>query len=51
VAYTPFTDRDVRFVVQGRNLGNSFARPHTSFIKNITPLPGRDIRLSLVASF
>ncbi|MEQ9445958.1 MAG: TonB-dependent receptor [Rhodospirillaceae bacterium] len=51
VAYTPFTDRDVRLVVQGRNLGNSFARPHTSFIKNITPLPGRDVRVSLIAGF
>ncbi len=51
VSWKPIADRDVRFVLQGRNLGNSFARPHTSFIKELTPLPGRDVRFSVAMGF
>ncbi len=32
--------------LQGRNLTNAIARPHTSFLKDLVPLPGRDIRLT-----
>ena len=32
--------------LQGRNLTNVIGRPHTSFLKDIVPLPGRDIRLT-----
>ncbi len=32
--------------LQGRNLTNAVARPHTSFLKDLVPLPGRDIRLT-----
>ncbi|MDG2243736.1 MAG: TonB-dependent receptor [Rhodospirillaceae bacterium] len=51
VSWKPIAARDVRLTLQGRNLGNSFARPHTSFIKELTPLPGRDIRFSVGVGF
>ncbi len=33
------------FVLQGNNLTDQEARPHTSFIKELAPLPGREVRL------
>ncbi len=33
------------FVLQGKNLTNEEARLHTSFVKEMAPLPGREIRL------
>lgn len=51
VSWKPMADRDVRLTLQGKNLGNTFARPHTSFIKELTPLPGRDIRFSVAMGF
>ena len=32
------------FVLRGANLTNQEARNHTSFLKEMAPLPGRDIR-------
>jgi iron complex outermembrane receptor protein len=32
-------------VLQGRNLTDQEARPHTSFLKELAPLPGRKVRL------
>jgi len=32
------------FVLRGSNLGNQEARNHTSFLKELAPLPGREIR-------
>jgi iron complex outermembrane receptor protein len=32
-------------VLQGRNLTDQEARPHTSFLKELAPLPGREVRL------
>jgi iron complex outermembrane receptor protein len=32
------------FVIRGSNLTNQEARNHTSFLKEMAPLPGRDIR-------
>ncbi|MFL2770045.1 MAG: TonB-dependent receptor [Rhodospirillaceae bacterium] len=51
LSWNPFEERDLRLTLQGRNLGNSFARPHTSFIKELTPLPGRDVRFSVAMGF
>jgi iron complex outermembrane receptor protein len=51
IALTPFGAEGARVVLQGRNLMNSKARPHTSFIKDVAPLPGRDIRLSVRQEF
>jgi iron complex outermembrane receptor protein len=33
------------FVLRGSNLTNQEARNHTSFLKELAPLPGRDLRL------
>lgn len=51
IAYEVPQLRDVRFVIRGRNLTNSSARPHTSFVKDVAPLPGRDIRFYVQARF
>ncbi len=51
LAYQPAALDGVRFVVQGQNLTDSSARPHTSFIKDVAPLPGRDVRFYVQATF
>lgn len=38
-------------LLRGRNLGDEEARSHTSFLKDIAPLPGRDLSLSLKLLF
>lgn len=48
---SPFEDRDIQLVLQAQNLTNASGRPHTSFLKDLAPLPGRDVRLYLRASF
>jgi len=47
----PFSDLNLTFLVQGRNLGNEKARNHVSFLKNLVPLQGRDLRLGFRAIF
>jgi iron complex outermembrane recepter protein len=37
--------------LDGRNLTDELARVHSSFLKDELPLPGRNVRLSLVADF
>lgn len=37
--------------LQGRNLGDQEARPHTSFLKDLAPLPGRQFTLGLRVLF
>lgn len=51
VGVRPLADHDVQVVVQAQNLTNAAARPHTSFLKGVAPLPGRDVRLYLRAAF
>lgn len=34
-------------LLRGRNLGDEEARSHTSFLKDVAPLPGRDVTLGL----
>ena len=51
LAYEPEALAGVRFVVQGRNLTNAAARPHTSFVKDFAPLPGRGVQFSVQARF
>lgn len=51
IAFAPWRDQGVRFLIQGRNLTDSQARAHTSFIKDVAPLLGRDVRLSVQARF
>lgn len=44
-------DSDVRLALSANNIFNVEARRHASFLKDFAPLAGRDIRLSLRASF
>ena len=43
--------RDVTLFVQGRNLLNETIRPHTSFVKDRVPQPGRTVMAGLRARF
>lgn len=47
----PFPGERVMLLVQGRNLTNEEARSHVSVLKEIVPLPGRDVRLALRVAF
>jgi iron complex outermembrane receptor protein len=47
----PFRDSSVRLFADGRNLTDVEAREHTSFLKDIAPLPGRSVRLGLAWNF
>lgn len=48
LALRPFPDRhDLSLLLEGRNLTNAEARNHVSFLKDVLPMPGRDLRMSL----
>lgn len=47
----PFPDHDLTLSIRGRNLANSEARQHTSFLKDLAPLPGRDVRFAVQYRF
>ena len=47
----PMADQKVRLNVAVLNLFDSEARQHTSFLKDIVPLPGRNVRFSMTAAF
>lgn len=48
----PFADRkDITLAIQGRNLNNAEGRVHSSFLKDTTPLPGRDVRFTIRTAF
>jgi len=49
--FKPFAERDLTLFLEGRNLGDVEAREHTSFLKDIAPLPGRTIRAGMSWSF
>ena len=42
---------EISFFVRVRNLTNEQARVSTSFLKNVAPLPGRDVRLGAELAF
>ena len=44
-------DRDLTFRLQGKNLNNAERRQHTSFLKDLLPMPGRNIKFSLTYGF
>lgn len=51
-AFRPFADRkDITFEIRGRNLNNDEGRVHASFLKDTTPLPGRDVRFTVRTAF
>ena len=49
LTWTMPSEQNVKLKVSILNLLNSEARQHTSFLKDIVPLPGRNIRFSLSA--
>ncbi|MEQ1488939.1 MAG: TonB-dependent receptor [Terricaulis sp.] len=49
LAWRPTTNWTVR--LDGRNLTDELGRVHTSFLKDDLPLPGRNVRLTLLTSF
>jgi iron complex outermembrane receptor protein len=46
-----FKKQILDLLLRGRNLGNEEARSHTSFLKDVAPLPGRDLSLSTTLLF
>lgn len=52
LAFRPFGDaRDVTLRLDGRNLTDELGRVHASFLKDELALPGRNIRVTVTASF
>ena len=52
IAVRPFeANRGITFEVRARNLNDAEGRVHSSFLKDTTPLPGRDIRFAVRAAF
>jgi iron complex outermembrane receptor protein len=47
----PFPGERIMLLVQGRNLTDEEARNHVSVLKELVPLPGRDVRLTLRVAF
>jgi len=47
----PVADQDVRLILEARNLTDEEARLHTSFLKDLLPLPGRNFRAALSVAF
>ncbi len=44
-------DIDTEFYLRGRNLTDEEARVHTSFLKNLAPLPGRSVEVGIRMRF
>lgn len=49
-SWTPFSEGPTLFV-EGRNLTDEEAREHASFLKDLAPLPGRNLRLGFTYDF
>jgi iron complex outermembrane receptor protein len=49
--FRPIADQDVRFILEARNLTDEEARLHTSFLKDLLPLPGRNFRAAVSVAF
>ena len=50
-AWRPLTDRNVTVFAEARNLTDEEAREHVSFLKDIAPLPGRNLRVGVAYRF
>lgn len=50
-AVRPFSDRNVTVFAEAHNLTDEEAREHTSFLKDIAPLPGRNLRIGVTYAF
>ncbi|PCI33867.1 MAG: TonB-dependent receptor [Alphaproteobacteria bacterium] len=52
ILWHPFGEaRDLTVHLQGKNLSNTERRQHTSFLKDLLPMPGRNIKLSVTYGF
>ncbi len=51
VTVRPFENKNLSFDVRASNITDSTGRQHTSFLKDVAPLPGRNIRASFRAAF
>ena len=49
--WRPFRDRNVAVFAEGHNLTDEEAREHVSFLKDIAPLPGRNLRMGVSYRF
>ncbi|GAB3013042.1 TonB-dependent receptor [Bowmanella dokdonensis] len=49
--YLPTEIADLTFFVKGDNLTDEDARVHSSFLKDVAPLPGRSIKLGIKGNF
>ncbi len=47
----PFADRNVTVFAEAHNLTDEEAREHASFLKDIAPLPGRNLRVGVTYRF
>ena len=50
-AWRPFDERNVTLFAEGRNLTDEEAREHASFLKDIAPMPGRNLRFGVSYRF
>ena len=50
-AIRPFQDRDITVFAEAHNLTDEEAREHTSFLKDIAPLAGRNLRVGVTYAF
>jgi iron complex outermembrane recepter protein len=50
-AWRPFKDGNVTVFAEGHNLTDEEAREHASFLKDIAPLPGRNLRVGVSYRF
>ncbi|HZV83675.1 MAG TPA: TonB-dependent receptor [Brevundimonas sp.] len=50
-AIRPFADRNVTIFAEARNLTDEEAREHVSFLKDIAPMPGRNLRVGVTYRF
>lgn len=51
VAVRPFVQQNVTLFAEARNLTDEEAREHVSFLKDIAPLPGRNLRVGVAYRF
>jgi len=47
VSWAPDPDRGLRLYAEARNLNDAEVREHASFLKDLAPSPGRNIRLGV----
>ncbi|OGN51873.1 MAG: TonB-dependent receptor [Caulobacterales bacterium RIFOXYB1_FULL_67_16] len=50
-AVRPFADKEITVFAEAHNLTDEEAREHTSFLKDIAPLPGRNLRVGVTYAF